>query len=240
MIDLNELRGVGVLDSQSWEMLRTIDWTAADPWIVSKSILCRMSWQASAMTGAMDPMNRPVACFDLDGTLIVTKSGKTFPVNDQDWKLFDVSVPAKLAELWEKGFYLAVISNQGGLSKVKSLISFKEKIDRVMAMLGVPIDFICAFEDDIFRKPRIGMWEFISRHRGLPLYSPGRENIFVGDAAGRPRDGIREKDFSDSDYKFSINCGFSFQTPEKFLYSSSKRIHNFLPSPAGAVLGYQV
>jgi DNA 3'-phosphatase len=237
--DAIDMKSTHLLDARSWDKLPSIDFSSPNQWIRSSSILCRMNWHAATQTDTQVDSLRPAACFDMDGTLIVTKSGKQFPVNDQDWKLFDASAPVKLRELWERGYYLAIVSNQGGLRKAKSLTSFEDKVDRVLATLNVPMDFICAFQDDIFRKPRTGMWEFLSLRRELAL-CPSSDSFFVGDAAGRPRDGMRVKDFSDSDYKFAINCGFSFQTPEKFFYASSKRIHNLLPTPSGAILGHQV
>ena len=43
------------------------------------------------------------------------------------------------------------------------------------------------------------------------------ECIYVGDAAGRKKSKTyKRNDFSDSDYKFAINCQFKFFTPEEF------------------------
>ena len=41
-------------------------------------------------------MSNKVAGFDLDGTLIKTKSGRTYPKNENDWDWWNPSVPKKL------------------------------------------------------------------------------------------------------------------------------------------------
>lgn len=40
------------------------------------------------------------------------------------------------------------------------------------------------------------------------------KSIFVGDAAGRSAQGSRKKDHGNTDYKFAINVGLRFVTPE--------------------------
>jgi len=45
-----------------------------------------------------------VASFDMDGTLICTKSGKVFPVDDEDWKIQWPQVKSKLKSLDDDGF----------------------------------------------------------------------------------------------------------------------------------------
>lgn len=69
--------------------------------------------QSSPSTGKIK-----IAGFDMDGTLIVTKSGKRFAKDAEDWKWFDAKrVPEKLAQLVEDGFELVLFSNQNGIDK---------------------------------------------------------------------------------------------------------------------------
>ena len=51
------------------------------------------------------------------------------------------------------------------------------------------------------------------------------QSHFVGDAAGRPEQGKRKKDFSDSDFKMALNAGVTFQTPEHFFLASKEVVH---------------
>lgn len=69
-------------------------------------------------TAPLIPMK--IAAFDLDGTLIVTKSGKRFPENERDWKLFHSNVKEKLQKYAHEGFLLVIISNQHGIAKGKT------------------------------------------------------------------------------------------------------------------------
>lgn len=41
------------------------------------------------------------------------------------------------------------------------------------------------------------------------------ESMYIGDAAGRPAEGKKKKDFSFSDRLFALNVGLKFYTPEE-------------------------
>jgi DNA 3'-phosphatase len=164
-----------------------------------------------------------ILAFDVDGTIITTKSGKKFPVDDEDWKFWHPSVPDVLREKAREGYSIAFISNQGGVgSKKQSPQGFQKKIDAIIHKIGIPIDFICSLEGDAFRKPCTGMWEFlqfarwdaqIQHSRTLAGdYSLTIEKMYIGDAAGRPATGTHAKDFSDTDLKLSINLGVQVST----------------------------
>lgn len=123
--------------------------------------------------------------FDMDGTLITTKSGKKFAVNENDWKLLDSSIATTLQRLNAENKYIAIVSNQKGLAEnIVSKESLQKKIDKLIETLGVPVDFICSLEDDRFRKPRTGMWEFLRFGRCPLALVDGigkrkKENIYV-------------------------------------------------------------
>jgi DNA 3'-phosphatase len=177
-------------------------------WIERSNLLIKLSSSIDNET-----RNKGIVTLDLDGTLIVTKSGKTFPADNKDWKLFNSVVPSVLQEAYQEGYSLAIISNQKGNEQIKERKELEEKLDTILSILEVPIDIICSHNDDIYRKPRTGMWEFLyeARWKNFPSVSSfTKENCFyIGDAAGRPVYGGRKKDFSDTDYKFALNLGIT-------------------------------
>ena len=82
-------------------------------------------------------------------------------------------------------------------------------------------------EDDGMRKPRPGAWKELTRR----LSTQGEQAIdkeasfYCGDAAGRPKVAGRSKDFASTDYKFALNAGIRFFTPEDLFLGTKQRIH---------------
>ena len=58
-----------------------------------------------------------IAGFDMDGTLIVTKSGRVFATDYNDWKIIFNGVSKKLKELINDNYKIIVFSNQAGIGK---------------------------------------------------------------------------------------------------------------------------
>lgn len=68
---------------------------------------------------------------------------------------------------------------------------------------------------DVYRKPNIGMYEVVEKvYRSKGLDIDLENSIFVGDAAGRLVAQGRRKDHHDTDFKFALNVGLGFFTPE--------------------------
>ena len=160
--------------------------------------------------------------FDMDGTLITTKSGAKFAKDVFDWKILYPNVISTLREAYDQGTYIAILSNQSGVSKGHvNTTELQQKIDAIRSELSIPIDVICAFEDDIYRKPRRGGWDILHArymsfaksassadcHDSSSTNNSSANICYVGDAAGRPKHNTRAKDFSASDYKLALNVG---------------------------------
>ncbi|QVM08813.1 hypothetical protein D8B26_003488 [Coccidioides posadasii str. Silveira] len=168
------------------------------------------------------PVKKRVAAFDLDGTLILTKSGNTFPRNEHDWKWWNHCVPGRIKELYSKGYQVVIVTNQkkvllkkvgkGAIGDSKSLTIFKSKVSVILKDLDVPLSVYAATEYDEYRKPRMGMWKLMLDDYDLDVEGvlDLEGSIFVGDAAGRPAD------HSCVDRNFASNIGLKFYTPEEF------------------------
>jgi len=169
---------------------------------------------------------------DMDSTIIVTKSGKKHAIDFDDWKFFDDNVPNILQNNFNNGKYLVIISNQGGIKNDEMIQRLQNKIDNIIASLGVPIDYICSFKHNIYRKPMPGMWDLICQLRSLRISVNDDQfiklnitkSLYIGDAANRPANAKSikvNKDFSDTDLKFALNINVPFTTPEVFFKKST-------------------
>ncbi|OCF78678.1 DNA 3'-phosphatase [Kwoniella mangroviensis CBS 8886] len=159
-----------------------------------------------------------VSFYDLDGTLIKPKSGAQFPKNRDDWVWWHSSVPKLLKKEHEEGRHLIVISNQGD-PREKIKLEWRAKLSLIAkkSPKEVPIRILGALsKSDVYRKPNVGMYEAVEkiyRDRGLEIDL--ENSVFVGDAAGRAAKGSQGKDHGDTDYKFALNVGLRFVTPEE-------------------------
>lgn len=182
----------------------------ASAWYVEGNLLVRRcKWTKKKL----------VIGFDLDNTLIVTKSGNTFAIDENDWKWrYDIA-PDVLRELLSDGYGVVIFSNQKNCVGKKQEV-WKTKLDKILKGLDVLV--LCAIADDEYRKPNISMWTYMEKLNGQKATIKG--SWFIGDAAGRLRD------FSDSDKIFAKNIGIDFETPE-WLFESNKKDVLVMGSP---------
>lgn len=160
---------------------------------------------------------------DLDGTLIETLSGETFPKGVWDMK-FKFDILDAIKQLSPN--YLFIVSNQGGIEKgFVNEESFFTKQNYIttsiaeylkMPKLCVKAEY-CRFNDpnNPFRKPNISM---------LVAFSPrigdidNSEILMIGDASGL------EGQFSDSDKKTAENFGIDYMDVSEFVKTYGKTL----------------
>jgi bifunctional polynucleotide phosphatase/kinase len=213
--------------------------------LTTKSVKLSWSWPhetllfASTEPISLDsqpPLEKKfIAAFDLDGSLIVPKSGAKFPKDEGDWMwLYPTKtclVMQQLQNSRKSPDAILLLTNQGGLKNLKKddkkVLDFKKRLDAIVSKLGVDKVFVLAATgNDVYRKPSIGMFDHFIRD---VLFSGAKIDVgdytlvdeasfFVGDAAGRLdawKHGKR-KDFADTDRRMAENVGLKFLTPEEF------------------------
>ena len=168
-----------------------------------------------------------IIAFDMDNTIISTKSGKRFPKSMDDWK-FIFNSEVKLNKIAKK-HSIIIITNQLGITKNKTKIEDIEgKLDMIHQELNLHILVMIASADNNYRKPRIGFYTMLEK-----MYLDKNKKIksftYVGDAAGRTGD------HSDSDYKFLLNISkyapnieTKFFLPEEFFNKETGGSKNVL------------
>lgn len=159
---------------------------------------------------------------DLDGTLIDTVSGNTFPKGIWDMRIrFDVLDAIKKLQ----PRCVLIVTNQGGieLGHVKSM-SFISKCDYVRHIIedycGNNIRSAFSYcksndKNNPRRKPNTGMLEeFYHDYIGGFDFNK-KDALLIGDASGK------EGQFSDSDKKTAENFGIDYMDVEDFVKEMS-------------------
>ena len=154
---------------------------------------------------------------DLDGTLIDTISGETFPKGIWDMKL-KFEVLDKIKELNPE--FLLIVTNQGGIEKgFVDENEFQLKSEYVSRAIreycGCRVhSMYCTSNDkgNKYRKPNVGMLEALcADYIGDDFRCIRSKSLMIGDASGKPGQ------FSDSDRKCAENFGIDYLDVEDFL-----------------------
>lgn len=177
-----------------------------------------LKFNTYAIYNKKDTYHSKIASFDLDSTLITTKSGRKFPKDETDWLFINGYVKLKLTDLVENNYDLVVFTNQKGIKTDEELELFKKKLADICRCLNLHITFFISLKDDIYRKPYPGMFEKLQE-----LVKVDIENSFyVGDAYSKT------EAFSDSDFNFAKNTGLKFYIAD--MYFSNKELKEYKPN----------
>ncbi len=157
---------------------------------------------------------------DLDGTLIKTISGETFPKGIWDMRI-RFEVLDKIKEIKPK--YLLIVSNQGGIeSGFVDAHNFSTKSEYITRAISEYCDckcyaMYCETNDklDQYRKPNTGMLHsLLEKYVGDDFDYIKQKSLMIGDASGK------EGQFSDSDKKTAENFGIDYMDVEDFVNSN--------------------
>ncbi|CAH6421745.1 3 phosphatase [uncultured virus] len=160
--------------------------------------------------------NSKLAIFDLDHTLIKPKSNEMFPKNENDWQFFDEYVINNILNLSKKGYDLIIITNQKNLNGHNQLL-WRTKLENIVKLIKLPLFILVSLKDDLFRKPRINLFEKI-----INIKFDKKNSFYCGDAGGLKKRRINNvqirADFSDCDSKFASNLGIKFIHRDEFIF----------------------
>lgn len=169
-----------------------------------------------------------IAAFDLDSTIIKTKSGKIFPIDKNDWEFLNNYVKEVLYNLFNNCYKIIIFTNKKDISKdINKKKNFIDKIENIRKELNFDFDIFMSTDDDYYRKPMTGMWDtFIDLY---PIKIDKNNSFYCGDAAGRNNNWIngKKKDFSICDLYFAHNIGLKFEIPENIFKSINQQILNY-------------
>ena len=154
---------------------------------------------------------------DLDGTLIDTISGETFPKSIWDMKIkFEVLDAIKKLN----PEYILIVSNQGGIeSGFVDDDNFRAKSGYVAGAIREYCDCKCYAmycltndKSNPYRKPNTKMLEdLLERYVGDDFNHIKPKSLMIGDASGK------EGQFSDSDKKTAENFGIDYMDVNDFV-----------------------
>lgn len=172
-----------------------------------------------------------VAFFDLDDTLRTSTKGNPSSNTKEEIKILDGRA-ARLRDLSNEGYLIAIVSNQGGIPKRYSIQDATDLFKHTIALIGeqggVVNYFDFAEEYDNNRKPNPGMYQRLEKQiqsqLGSVISIDKERSFMVGDGAyskddTRP-DGTPGTDFSNSDRLFAVNIGLRFFEASSYFLTS--------------------
>ena len=158
-----------------------------------------------------EELSNKAVFLDLDGTIINTISGETFPKGIWDMK-FNFELLDALKKI--KPSKIGIVTNQGGIGIFVPEMHFRDKLQYIEQSIAEYIDCKCYgiycasnVKENYDRKPNPGMLEELSMNFDFLK----EDCIMIGDASGL------EGQFSDSDKKTAENFGIPYYDVNEFI-----------------------
>ena len=120
---------------------------------------------------------------DLDGTIIITKSGKNFPTDIDDW-MFIPKVLDNIKFYSDQGYIICIVTNQGGIelgyiTHENIDNKLKDITKEIEHRIGTYVNTVyCPYMSGYHRKPNPGMAYKMALELELDL----KNSIMVGDS----------------------------------------------------------
>ena len=161
--------------------------------------------------------NKKVIFCDLDGTLIETISGETFPKGIWDMRI-KLDVLDAIKKLNPE--YVLIVSNQGGIENgFVDAQKFSIKLFYIVELINEYCGCECYAmycdtnnKSDPYRKPNTKMLEkLLEDYVGNDIEYIKQKSLMIGDASGK------EGQFSDSDKKTAENFGIDYMDVDDFV-----------------------
>ena len=178
----------------------------------------------------MNIENKTILFADLDGTLIKTITGKTFPEDATDFRLRKDVLDA-IIRLMPNLRHVEIVTNQGGVPQYYSKEELRAKFCAIRDFLFIYLNKDLPFDHSMFArcisvayqacfsldkedpmcKPNTGMLQHLLLYRGESKESM----LMIGDASGIHTD--TRNDFADTDLQCAVNFGIDYLDVEDFV-----------------------
>ena len=159
---------------------------------------------------------KPYAVFDLDYTLIKTKSGRKFPKDGDDWVYLYDNTREMLLEMSK--IYNIILLQIKRNTKSRKTGGIYEKTRSNYERFRYSYAYLYFNSGWVLSKPFTGLWELFLNNKSIP-----DKTFYCGDAAGR------KEDFAATDLMFAHNIGIPFYLPEQLFLKQDISVDYELP-----------
>ncbi|ABI35797.1 nicotinamide riboside kinase 1 [Ectropis obliqua nucleopolyhedrovirus] len=136
-----------------------------------------------------------IAIFNLENTLICTKSRAVQQQNETDWQLKYTTIHDTFVNLLDNDYSIFIMTNQ---MNTKNLSQLKQKIKLICKTIQLPLTVYISTQFNNYRKPRTGMFEHLMVKQPFVDFT---NSFYCGDNLNG---------LTNADSLFAKNCNLKF------------------------------